>query len=223
CSEAANLPVTAIPSAALLRSLRAKAQATGTLKAVPIKVHGAKTDQERMVPFPLALVEKLRDFIDHDRKKFKLVKSEAAIFVSFTTGKRLNSQSITNIFTKARRRALANALAEGAGEERLADIRRFHGHVLRHRRVTDGLADALEAGIDPVHAMQDTMKSAGMSFQTMLGYLHLSQERRRSVLAKRGKINQVRDDEVIKRLAALDLVRMDALSPRKSRRKRRRR
>jgi site-specific recombinase XerD len=223
CSEAANLPVTAIPSAAHLRTLRAKAQATGTLKAVPIKVHGAKTDRERMVPFPLALAEKLRDFIDYDRRQFKPPRNETAIFVSFTTGKRLNPQSITNLFTKARQRALANASAEEAGEERLADIRRFHGHVLRHRRVTDGLADALEAGIDPVHAMQDTMKSAGMSFQTMVGYLHLSQERRASVLAKRGKVNQIRDDEVIKSLAALDLTRLDALSPRISRQKRRRR
>jgi hypothetical protein len=220
--ETANLPMSAIPSRAHLQSLRANAQATGILKAVPIRVHGAKTDKERTVPFPLLLVEKLRDFIDYDRPKFRPKKGEKAIFLSFTDGKRLNPQSITNMLGRARQRALMNAAAEGADDVRLMDIQRFHGHVLRHRRVSDGLADSLEAGLDPVHAMTDTMASAGMSFQTMLGYLHLSQERRKSVLIKRGALNQAREDKVMKSLAALQIAQLDALTPRKSRRRRRR-
>ncbi|MGO8047213.1 hypothetical protein ACC713_30405 [Rhizobium johnstonii] len=220
--EAASLPISAIPSRSHLQSLRANAQTTGVLKAVPIRVHGAKTDQERMVPFPLLLVEKLRDFIDYDRPKFRPKKGEKAVFLSFTDGKRLNPQSITNMLGRARQRALMNAAAEGADDIHLADIRRFHGHVLRHRRITDGLAGSLEAGLDPVHAMTDTMASAGMSFQTMLGYLHLSQERRKSVLIKRGTLNQAREDQVMKSLASLQISQLDALTPRKSRRRRRR-
>ncbi|QJS29307.1 hypothetical protein [Rhizobium ruizarguesonis] len=221
--EAVNLPVSAIPSGEKLKALRAKAQETGRLEAVPIRVHSAKTDQERMVMFPLIKVERLREFIDYDRPKFKPAKGETAVFLSRRNGKRLVPQTITNLYGKARSQALVTAKAEGADELHLDDIRRFHGHVLRHRRVTDGLADRLEGGLDPVDAMTDVMASAGMSFQTMLGYLHPSQQRRKSVLIKRGLINQLREDDVLRSLAIWDKARLDALTGRKPRRGRRRR
>ncbi len=209
--EAINFPISAIPSAAALKALRAKAQSTGRLEAVPIRIKGAKTNHERMVMFPLRKVEMLRDFIDEERPKFKPRPGETAIFISLQNGGKLNPQSITNLYSRARAKARESAVARNATELELADIGRVHGHILRHRRVTDGLAGRLEAGLDPIHAMQEVMNSAGMSLSTMLGYLHLGQSRRKSVLIKQGRVNEIRDDEVLKHYAALDKARLDAL------------
>ena len=218
-SEAVSLPIDVIPAASAVRRLRSAAQSSGIPKPVPIRVVGAKTGRVRVVNFALALVERIRDFIDDDRPTLRPARGERAIFVSQKSGKQLNPQIVTNQYCSARTSAITTAREEGADELEIKDIRRVRPHVHRHRHVTDGLTTLLENGIDPVHAMLDVMSNAGMSLSTMIHYLHLGQSRRKSVLKKQGRVDEIKEDVVIERLRAFDLAKLKMMA-RKSQRRR---
>lgn len=211
-SEAVALPIDAIPSAREVSALRSAGKASGLSKPVPIIVHGSKTGAVRVVDFPLSLVERLRDFIDDDRPFLRPAKTERAIFVSSQTGRALHPQSVTNQYCRARLAAISTARSDGASEQEISHIERVHGHVHRHRAVTDSMTSQLEHGIDPLHAMLTVMRNAGMSLETMLGYLHLGQSRRKSVLVKQGRVDQLKDDIVLERLRALDESKLRMIS-----------
>ncbi|CAN7397164.1 hypothetical protein LJR030_004086 [Rhizobium sp. LjRoot30] len=218
-SEAVSLPIDAIPSAQEVLALRTAGKESGISKPVPIIVHGSKTGAVRAVDFPLTLVERLRDFIDDDRPFLRPAKTERSIFVSSQTGTSLHPQSVTNQYCTARRTAITKARSAGASEYEISDIERVHGHVHRHRSVTDSVTSQLEHGIDPLHTMLTVMRNAGMCFETMLRYLHPSQSRRKSVLKKQGRVDQLKDDIVLERLRALDESKLRMVSrKRRSRR-----
>lgn len=218
-SEAARLPIDVIPSAQEVSNLRRVAKASGIAKPVPIRVQGAKTGAVRVVDFSLSLVERLRDFIDEDRPVLRPEKAERSIFISNQTGRALNPQSITNQYCRARSKAISTAEAYGVSDLETRDIRRVHPHAHRHRSITDSMASKLEYGLDPLHAMLDVMNNAGITLETMLGYLHLGQSRRKSVLVKQGLVDQVKDDIVLERLRALDESKLGMISRKRRSRK----
>lgn len=218
-SEAARLPIDVIPNAEEVSALRSFAKASGIAKPVPIRVQGAKTGVVRVVDFSLSLVERLRDFIDDDRPSLRPKKGERSIFVSNQTGRALNPQSITNQYCRARSKAISIARANGISDLDIRDMSRVHPHGHRHRSITDSTTSKLEHGLDPLHAMLDVMNNAGITLETMLGYLHLSQSRRKSVLIKQGLVDQLKDDIVSERLRALDESKLGLISRKRRRRK----
>ncbi|MBB6180786.1 tyrosine-type recombinase/integrase [Pseudorhizobium flavum] len=218
-SEAARLPIDVVPSAQEVSALRSAAKASGIMRPVPIRVQGAKTGVGRVVDFSLSLVERLRVYIDEDRPFLGPEKAERSIFVSSRTGRALNPQSITNQYFRARSNAIYTARADGVSEWEIRDMMRVHPHVHRHRCITDSMTSKLEHGLDPLHAMLDVMNSSGITLETMLGYLHLGQSRRKSVLMKQGLVDQLKDDIVLERLKALDESKLRMISRKRRSRK----
>ncbi|WP_142587154.1 hypothetical protein [Pseudorhizobium halotolerans] len=203
--EVANLLCSSIPSAQSLRTRRERAKKTGVLRPVPIQIMGAKKSGVRVVLFPLRLAELLREFIDEVRPLLAPDSSEDAVFTSACRQRgRLQPQSLTNLIQMGRAIAIDEARASGADQEQIDEIRSVHGHLYRHRHITNSLVNGIEAGLEPVHVLLDTMKGVGIkSFQTMSIYSHVAESRRKCVLEKKQKIYAVEDDEVLKRLETL--------------------